>query len=206
MAMAIRDFVKSNMVLIVGLTLPVLLMAGFLIASNLPQRLGEPPKYSLVFAVNDLSSASQGIPVSVRLVVQDGVLKAQYVRTAPPPAGYVNNPWKKLYLYDAPTRRVRELTFGLPANMSAIETTREDIVEATRGLKLDTTLRAPDGYELAYGQGSRSGLMNDIFWSGSSYSYEPRLQKDNSSYPLLSAQGAYAYVSAEFVGWVVGSN
>ena len=205
MANSIRDFVKANMVLLVGLTLPVLLVAGFLIASNLPQRLGEPPRYGLVFAVADFSPASQGIPVSVRLVVRDGSLTAQYVRTAPVPSGYVSNPWKKLYLYDAATQRVRELPFGLPSDINAIEGTREEVVEATRGLKLATTLRAPDGYELTYGRGSRSGLLNDIFWGGG-YSNEPRLQKGGSSYPLLNRQGAYSYASAEFVGWVVGGN
>src|SRR4051812_9490928 len=108
MATPIRDFLKTNVVLIVGLTLPILLMAGFLIASALPQRLGEPPKYSLVFAITDFSSASPGIPIGVRLVVKDGVLHAQYVRTPAQPNGYVNSPWKKLYLYNAPSRRVRE--------------------------------------------------------------------------------------------------
>lgn len=205
MSTSLREFVRANVVLIVGLTLPILLMAGFLIASNLPQRMGDPPKYSLVFAVTDFSPSTQGLPVSVRLVVQDGVLKAQYIRTTPPPSGYVSNAWKKLYLYDAATRRVRDLSFGFPPNVTAIEGTVDEVVDPTRGMKLDTTLRAPDGYELTWGRSSRSGLLNDIFWGGG-YSNEPRLQKGNVSYPLLSAQGAYSYSSPEFVGWVVGSN
>jgi len=202
--MAIRDFVKANLVLIVGLALPVLLIAGFLVASGLPQRMGVPPKYNLVFAVTDFSPASQGIPISVRFIVQDGVLKAQYVRTPPQPSGYVSNAWKKLYLYDASTRQVRQLPFGLPENMNSIVGMVDEVVPATRGMKLDTTLQAPDGYELTYDRGSRSGLLNDFFW-GNGYSNEPRLRNGTSSYPLLGPQGAYSYTSAEFVGWVVGS-
>jgi hypothetical protein len=97
---------------------------------------------------------------------------------------------------------VRELSFGLPADVNAIEGSRDEVVEATRGLILDTTLRAPDGFELAYGRGSRSGLLNDIFWGGGN-APEPRLERGNSSYPLATPQGVY--FSPEFIGWVVGS-
>ena len=122
---------------------------------------------------------------------------------SPQPSGYVNNAWKKLYLYDAPSRRVRELSFGFPPDIDTIENTRDELVDATRGLKLDTTLRAPDGYELAYGRSSRSGLLNDIFWGGG-YAPEARLERGNSSYPLSLPQNAY--FSPEFIGWVVGSS
>lgn len=200
--MAFKDFVKANLVLVVGLTLPVVLMAGFLVASGLPQRLADPPKYSLVFAVTDFSQPTPGVPVSVRLVVQDGVLKAQYTRVSQP-AGYVNNSWKKLYLYDAAAQKVRQLSFGLPAKVDTIEGTVDEVVDATRGMRLDTTLQSPDGYELSHDNGSRSGLLNDIFWGGG-YSNEPRLRKGSSSVRLLGTENV-PYWSAEFVGWVIAS-
>ena len=40
--MSVAKFVKDNLVLVVGLTLPVLLMVGFLAASALPA-LSDPP-------------------------------------------------------------------------------------------------------------------------------------------------------------------
>lgn len=202
--MAFKEFVKANIVLVVGLTLPVLLMAGFLVASGLPQRLADPPKYNLVFAVTDYSQGASGIPVSVRFVVQDGALKAQYTKLLPQPTGYVNNVWKKLYLYDAATQKVRELSFGFPANMDAIEGTVSEVVAATRTLNLDTTLQSPDGYELSRDYGSRSGLINEIFWGGG-YSNEYRLRKGSSSIRLPLAAANTAYGTVEFVGWVTGS-
>ena len=81
-SVAFKEFVKANIVLVVGLALPIVLMAGFLVASGLPQRLADPPTSSLVFAVTDFSQGPSGIPVSVRLVVEDGVLKAQYHEAA----------------------------------------------------------------------------------------------------------------------------
>jgi hypothetical protein len=201
--MAIKTFVRDNVVLVVGLALPILLMIGFLAASSLPQRLADPPRYSLVFSVSDYSSTTQGVPIAARLVVKDGVLKAQYTKTVPPAGGYVNNGWKKLYLYDATTRSVRELAFGFPANPETIEGMREETVEATRDLRFDTNLRAPDGYELTQGGRSGSGLISEIFWRSSDWN-GPRLTKDGSSVSLTSVDGrpVFAVNAVEFVGWV----
>src|SRR5689334_16179425 len=68
-AMANKQFLKDNFALIVGLALPVLLMAGFLVVANLPSTLADPPKYDLVFAVPDYQANVQNLPVAVRLVV-----------------------------------------------------------------------------------------------------------------------------------------
>jgi hypothetical protein len=203
-----NNFIKDNLVLIIGLTLPVLLMVGFMVASSVPQIVADPPKYDLVFAVTEYPSVSGGIPVNVRLVVKDGVLKAQYTKNVPNP-GYTNNTWKKLYLYEAKSRTVKELPFGYPADMEKIEGTREDTVEATKGLKLDTTLQSPDGYELTTDAYSgHSGLMGDIFWGGGGYSNEPILKKDKSRVKLSTANGgtSFSYTSPEFIGWVTGKN
>ena len=202
--MALKEFVKTNLVLVVGLALPIVLMAGFLVASGLPERIANPPKYNLVFAVTDFSQAVSGIPVSVSFVVQDGVLKAQYIRLPPQPTGYVSNAWKKLYLYDAATQKVQQLSFGFPSNMDAIEGTVVEVVEATRGMRLNTTLQSPDGYELARDNGSRSGLINEIFWGGG-YSNEYRLRKGGSSMRLPLASANSSYGTVEFVGWVTGA-
>ena len=199
--MAFKEFVKANLVLIVGLALPIVLMAGFLVASGLPQRLADPPKYSLVFAVTDYSQGPSGIPVSIHLLVQDGVLKAQYTKLPPQPTGYANNAWKKLYVYDAATQKVQELSFGFPSNMDAIEGTVVETVEATRTMRLNTTLQSPDGYELSRDNGSRSGLINEIFWGGG-YSNDYRLRKGSSSLRLPLAAANIPYGNVEFVGWV----
>ena len=201
--MPASTFIKNNAVLLVGLTLPVVLMLGFFAAASLPESASDPPKYDLVFAVQDYQAASS-VPVSVRLVVKDGVLKAQYTKL-PAAQGYANPGWRKLYVYESASRTVRQLEFGFPAGMEAFEGTREDTVAATANLQLDTRLQSPDGYELSYGDGSRGGLLGEIFFSPRSSS-EPRLRKGAASVPLgTRAQSPFAYGSAEFVGWVIGT-
>jgi hypothetical protein len=203
-----KNFFKENFVLIVGLTLPVLLMIGFMVASSLPQKMADPPKYDLVFSTTDYRNNSGGIPVTVQLVVKDGVLKAQYTRVVPPPAGYYSNNWKKLYVYEAKTQKVRELPFGLPEDMDKIVGMREETVDATKDMKLDTTLTSPDGYELSSNRYGHHGLVNGIFWGWDGSSNETRIRKGSSSVPLSTGDSrtSFYYGSVEFVGWVTGTN
>ena len=201
--MAIAKFVKDNLVLVVGLTLPVLLMAGFLLASALPGRL-DPPKYDLVFSTTEYPNPT--IPISVRLVVKDHALIAQYTRLPVPGGAYPNGSWKKLFRYQAASGTVRELSFGFPADMESITGTREEVVEGAKGLRLDTTLQSPDGYELAFDDRRGGGLLLEIF--GGSRDYGPRLRKGGQSVPIRPRDGqpAFGYNGIEFVGWVTGGN
>jgi hypothetical protein len=199
--MAVAKFIRDNLVLVVGLTLPVLLMAGFLAVSVLPDSFADPPKYDLLFSTTDYPPTP--IPVAVRLMVRDGVLVAQYTK----PPGQPGNvgAWKKVFLFEASSRRVRQLAFGFPADMAAIDGTREEAVASAAGLRLDSTLQAPDGYELAIGDRRGGGLLIELF--GGSRGYEPRLKKGSRSVPLPQLAGeSFAYGGIEFVGWVTGRN
>ena len=199
-------FLKDNFVLVVGLTLPILLMVGFIVFSTLPRSLSNPPQHDLIFAVPDYSVSSNALPVTVILIVKDGELKAQYTRVAPAPGGgYYGTGWKKLYRYQAGPQTVRELPFGVPQDVASIASTREDTVDATKDLKLDSTLRAPDGYELDYAPSSGRGLLTDIFWSSSSS--EPRLRKGASSVRLRTGDSRTTFYTGnvELLGWVVGT-
>jgi len=200
----VRKFLKDNFVLIVGLTLPVVLMAGFLALSALPRSLSDPPRHDLIFAVPDYSVPPGRLSVAVRFIVEDGVLTAQYTRVAQEPGGYYGGGWKKLYRYEAGWQTVRELPFPIPDDVASIASVREDVVAATKDLKLDTSARAPDGYELE-DRTNRGGLLTDIFWRRSAS--EPRLRKGASSVPLRTGDGRTAFYAGniEFIGWVVGA-
>ena len=191
---------RDNAVLLVGLALPVVLMIGFMIFATLPQAVSDPPRYDLVFSTSDYNAGQGNLPVSVNFVVRDGKLHAQYVAYNPP--GSYGNQWRKLYVYEAATRKVRQLTFGYPEGMETISGTREELVAATQDLTLDTTLEAPDGYQLSYDGYSRSGLFNELFWSGG-YANEPRLRNGASSIRLVpDDSNTFYYGDVQFIGWV----
>ena len=200
--MPVAKFVRDNLVLVVGLTLPVLLMAGFLLASALPGRMTDPPKYDLLFSQYDYPPGVR-LPINVRLVVKDGVLTALYTQVPVPGGAYPNGTWRKLFRYEAATGTVRELSLPYPADMEAIRGTREAVVEATRDLRLDTARQSPDGYELAFGDRRGGGLLLEIF--GGTRDYGPRLRKGSGrSLPLPPSVGYEQYSDVEFVGWVTG--
>lgn len=200
--MAVKKLLKDNFVLVVGLALPALLMIGFMLAASLPNVVSDPPEYDLVFTIPD--NTSPNLPVTLKLTVdKDGSLKAQVTPVRKENYGYGN--WKKLYLYEARTQKVRELPLPYPADMDKIAEVKEFAVEATQGMKLDTTSESPDGYTLSYAGYSHSGLVGELFM-GNRYNSEPRLRKGSSSVRLVSGseRSYFYYGNIEFIGWVVG--
>jgi hypothetical protein len=200
--MSITALVKNNLALAVGLTLPTLVMVGFIAASGLSDGYVDPPKYSLVFSVPDYSPGAQGIPLVPKLVVKNGALRVQYTRVLSQPGGFVSGGWRRLYLYDAAKRTVRELPLEVPANPETITGMREEAVAAAEGLALDTTLQAPDGYQLAGGGRSRNGLVEELFWRRSDWN-EPRLRRQGATVRLFPpGESPLSGQQPEFVGWV----
>jgi hypothetical protein len=199
--MPVAKFVRDNLVLVIGVTLPVLLMAGFLLASALPGR-ADPPKYDLLFWEHDYPPGVS-LPISVQLIVRDGVLMAQYTPVPVPRGAYPNGLWRKLFRYEAASGTVRELSLPFPADMAAIERAREVVVEATRGLKIDATRQAPDGYELTIGNRRGGGLLLELFGGGRDSG--ARLSRGGYSVPLPGSPGR-PYYGVEFLGWVTGKN
>jgi hypothetical protein len=169
----------------------------------LPNIITDPPKYDFVFTVTD--GGNSNLPISLKMNVnKEGVLKAQYIRS--PKETYHYHQWKKLYIYEASTQKVRELPLPFPSDMEKIAEMREEVVESTQNLKLNTTLVSPDGYSLSYDGYSRSGLVGEIFMGGS-YNSEPRLRKGSSSVRLVPGDNrtSFYYGSIEFIGWVTGA-
>lgn len=199
--MGLGKFVRENLVLLAGIALPVVMMAGFLIAISLPQTLANPPQYDLVFFVDDYSgSTGTNLPVTVNLVVKDGTLIAQYVPAVGETAyGY----WKKIYRYEAATGTVREISFGFPADFNTLTAMREEPVAGLAGVRLDTRLQAPDGYELSSNEYRGNGLIGDLFWRNGTG--RPRLRNGASSVALELASNTqyYTYGNIQFLGWVV---
>ncbi|MDX1836534.1 hypothetical protein DIZ81_01060 [Legionella taurinensis] len=194
------EWVKHNLLLIIGLVLPVLLMVVFMLSTLIPTVVSNPPRYDMVFAIQDYSS-SVAAPVNVNLVVKQGVLTAQYTKS-PNVNAYG---WKKLYLYEAKTQKVRELPFAFPSDSGTMQGMVEQPVEATKGMKLDTTLESPDGYQLSYrGHSNSGGLFGQLLWGGS-YNNQACLRKGSQCIKLMGNdnRGYYYPGYVQFIGWVI---
>lgn len=192
-----RKFIRENLVLIMGISLPVLLVLLFFLTSVLPKSLGTPPQYELLFSVVRYDYQTATTP-NFDFIVRDGVLKVRTGKTdSQNPTRYT----RKLLVFDAGNEAVRELSFNM-AQISHMTEQAEIVLPETQNILIDPSSRAPDGYSFegpSYGSG---GLMSELFFGG----YR------NQGYRIVKGKSAYkipdnfndAYVGdLQFIGWIV---
>lgn len=196
--MALKKFLKENLVLTMGIGLPVLLVILFFLTSVLPKSLAEPPQHDLLFSVlrYDYQTAS---PTNFDFVVRDGVL---YARVGKTDSHNINRYHRRLVRYDAQTGSVREIPYDLAGIADAPEGT-EVPVEATGGLTIDSSSKAPDGYTFESASYSGGGLVSGLFFGGyRNQGY--RVVKGRAAYKIPTTFGENHYAgNVQFIGWIV---
>ena len=198
---------KENAVLIVGLVVPFLMIVAFMVHSVVKAKV-EPGKYDFIFAIPQSNYYQGSSRMEAKLVVNsEGVLMAQYLKPEKKNANYNYYRWYKIYRYEVETQSVRELPFGYPPDVDSLDSMREEPVKATEGLRLDSSSRSPDGWELDYDRYRSSGLIEEIF-GGRSSSGQMRLKKEDKSILLSQASPKinFYHGNFEFLGWVIQEN
>jgi hypothetical protein len=195
--MSLKTLLKQNLVLVVGLTLPLLLIVLFFVASVLPKSMATPPQYEMLFTtakyeaqppdhVFDLSVKDRHLMVKARKNDQkDRVYQSV-----------------RLMAYDGRSETVREI----PLDTARIvqETSGEAVpLPETKGWQIDPASVAPDGYVLDAPNYGSYGLLGGLF-GGSYRNNEYRLKKGGVGYKVPTLQpGNYYYGQLQFIGWVV---
>ena len=196
--MALKKFLKENLVLTMGIGLPVLLVILFFLTSVLPKSLAEPPQHDLLFSVPryDYQTAS---PMNFDFVVRDGTLCARAGKTD---NQNINRYHRRLVRYDAQTESVAEIPYDLVAIADASEGT-EIPVAATEGLAIDPSSKAPDGYTFESASYNGGGLVSELFFGGyRNQGY--RVVKGRAAYRIPSTFGDNYYPgNVQFIGWIV---
>ena len=192
-----KSFIKENLVLIIGLTLPVLLIVLFFLATVLPKSMANPPQYELLFSYvrYDYQKLS---PVSVDFVVKDGELKSRFSRNDKKiPNYYV----KRLMAYDAKTESVREIPYDMPTLPDDKESTEITLAE-TQNMTINASTTSPDGYSFEGPYYRHGGLVTELFGGGyRNQGY--RLKKGSVAYKMPATQNDYYFNNIQFIGWVV---
>jgi hypothetical protein len=201
--MPLAKIFKENFVLAVGLIVPVAVMIVFLVISTMPSSLfmSTPPKFDVLFYKEGYTGLN--LPIQSSLSVENGILYVQYAKS-PQGSGYY---MPRIYLYEAATNKVKQLSLVSPQLSDDSSFGKKIPVDAAKGMKLDTSLTAPDGYEFAYADNyNHGGLINDLFIGGAyGYRQHVRLKKGNGSIAVPPVDDA-AYGQVSFLGWVVGQN
>lgn len=193
--MAIKRFIKENLVLVIGLSLPLLLIVLFFVATVIPKSMATPPQYEMLFTVTkyDYQNAPDYL-LSYAVKDKHLILKAKKNEEKPK-----NSNINTLLAYDAKTETVREINID---TSKLTETNSEMVVEETKNYVIDNSTVSPDGYKLEGPNYSGGGLMGGLFGGG----YRNtgfRITKGNVSYKLPETQQDFYYNQVKFIGWVI---
>lgn len=193
----LKNFIKENFVLVIGMTLPVMLIVLFFVASVIPKSMGTPPQYEMLFSISRFDYQNR-LPNNVDFVVKDGVLK---VRITKNDIKDNNLKFKKLMAYDGKTDSVKEISFDI-SKIGDVADGTEIILDETKNMTIDPSNKAPDGYAFdgpSYGSG---GLATELF-SGGYRNQGYRVKKGSVGYKLPNTSRDYYYDNVQFIGWVV---
>jgi len=190
----VKNWIKENLVLAVGLALPLLLILLFFLATVVPKSFGSPPQYEMLFTT--MKYDYQNKPD----YLLDFSVKDQHLMVKAKKNDDKNNNYnaKKLMAYDAKTESAREIAI----DTSKLVDGSEVILEETKDMTIDNASTSPDGYSLQGPNYGGSGLLGGLFGGGYNNSGY-RLKKGSIGYKVPNAQNDYYYNQVQFVGWIV---
>jgi hypothetical protein len=189
-----KKFIKENLVLVIGLVLPLLLVVLFFVATVIPKSLGTPPQYEMLFTTTKYDYQNKPeYAIDFNVKNQQLMVKAKKYDEK-----NYNNVSKILMAYDGKTETVREIKF----DASKFGDENEVLLEETKNLNIDTAAISPDGYTLEGPNYGGNGLLGGLFGGG----YRNggfRLKKGGVGYKVPTLQPDYYYNQVQFIGWVV---
>ena len=189
-----KNWMKENLVLVIGLALPVLLIVLFFVATVLPKSFGTPPQYELLFTTSKYDYQN-----NPEYVLDFNVKNKQLmVKAKKYDEKTYNNASRLLMAYDAKTEAVREIAIDVSKMRDGVEV----VLEETKNMTLDPSLTSPDGYTLDGPNYNSSGLLGGLFGGG--YRNNGfRIKKGNVGYKVPQHQPDYYYSDLKFIGWVI---
>ena len=188
-----KNFVKENLVLVIGLALPVLLIILFFVATVIPKSMGTPPQYEMLFTTTKYDYQNKP-----EYVIDFNVKNQQLMLNLKKnDEKNYNNATKILMAYDGKTETVREIKI----DASKLTEGNEVLLEETKNLSIDTAVISPDGYMLEGPNYGGNGLVGGLFGGGyRNTGY--RLKKGGVGYKVPNMQPDYYYSQLQFIGWI----
>ena len=188
-----KKLIKENLVLVIGLALPVLLIVLFFVATVIPKSMGTPPQYEMLFTTTKYDYQNKP-----EYVIDFNVKNQQLMLNSKKnDEKNYNNATKILMAYDGKTETVREIRI----DASKLTEGNEVLLEETKNLSIDTAVISPDGYTLEGPNYGGNGLVGGLFGGGyRNTGY--RLKKGGVGYKVPNMQPDYYYSQLQFIGWI----
>lgn len=171
------EFIKKNITLIVGISIPILMILFVAASIYLPGFFIQ-PKYNFIYTSGDDYCYHNQYQYSV----QNGKLIRNEI-TCPESQTYLPQRDTRLHVYNVAKNKSREISF-----------------EEAQNLNLDSNNLSPDGFEVTYGNHG-GGFFPFFFYSDTDYN-NLYLKGHNVSKKLnLQLSGSYRN-NFRFIGWV----
>jgi len=197
--MSLKSVIKENLVLSIGILLPVLLIVVFLSVLLVKNVTNTPPQYQLLFSSDQYENTGKKKTVSMK--VNDSKLHLLTTNILPNNYAYSSSQSKRLYLYDPINKSVKEITFKIPESDAELNI----ILPETNSYTLSSEFKSPDGYEfLPYDYDRGGSLMAGIFYGGGNHSNKPAVKNGIVKYRITEVPDSAN--SFQFLGWVLRKN
>ena len=185
-----KTFLKENFALVVGISLPILLIVFFFIASRAPQELVPDPKYSVIFAAN-YNVNWTGRPWVIE--VKNNKIRIRHKETEN--RGYSK---PQIYIFNHQTLKANLVDIDFDNIVDGVVSDHQ--LDLLNKNKFITNAQSPDGYRLEYHYGhSGRGLIGELFAYRSRHRNRYALIKDSRVIPLKAQHNIY---QAHFIAWI----
>lgn len=171
------EFIKKNITLIVGISIPTLMIL-FIAGSIYLPILFIHPRFNFLYASNNDYYYSQS-----QYSVQNGKFVMNKIQVSKK-QNYQQPKKLKLYIYNVTKDKSREVS-----------------LKEVQKLNLDTSKISPDGFRIAYSNGGYDNSIFSVFFpsgTDSSIMYLKGHNVNKKIYPQLSGQ----YYNFSFIGWI----
>lgn len=173
------EMIKKNITLILGMSIPILMILFVAGSIYLPSLFMKPPSINFLYSSVDSGDYYCGD------VQQYSVQNSQLIKNES------KQPEKGSYICDEPKLFIQDVVKNKSKQISFDE---------AKKLSLDSNIISPDGFEVVYGSRGE-GFFPFFFYSGANY--DTRYLKGHNISKKLNIQlnGAYPY-SFHFLGWI----
>jgi len=184
-----NTLLKKNFALVMGITLPIIIVVFFLLASALPRFFVAAPTHDFLFTDQEYEYDEQDNP-EVKFTIKNERLHATVRKD--------KNRWhSRLYRYEHESKTIREIEVVIHDDMRNDEVIT---IPETTQLKISLDNTSPDGYEFAVDRRRGGGLIGELF-------YSPRrdnivLSKNGNRVSIPTPNNAYSNY-AKLLGWVI---
>jgi hypothetical protein len=195
-----NEFVKRNLVAIVGVSLPLLLIAFVLAFHGIARMTTEKPAYPVLYAAFDDGYGPAFYDFDID---SDGRLEIAFVTPehSMPVAGRRHGD-ATLALFDPRSDALTTFAVAAPENPTPGRRIELDVPEALAARTFSAARTAPDGYRFEPQGRRRGGLLRELF-GGSGGPRHHRLVRDGVSFRVPGVDGAPGAWREVFVGWAV---